>query len=193
MGNWVSNADRALFYLINKKLSFGPLNETMLLLREAFTWIPVYLFFLIFFYANCRKYFFAIVLLTVLTFALTDFISASLLKPLIGRLRPCQDPAIKFEINNIAGCGGIFSMPSSHASNHFGLSTFWFLVIRNTLGKRWFGLWFWAFIIGYAQVYVGVHYPGDIFIGALFGIAVGSWTYYLFKQWAKKPETKISV
>jgi hypothetical protein len=38
----------------------------------------------------------------VLTFTITDFVSASILKPFIGRLRPCQDPAIKFEINNIA-------------------------------------------------------------------------------------------
>jgi undecaprenyl-diphosphatase len=193
IASWIPDADRSLFYLINKKLSFSFLNEIMLLLREAYTWIPVYLFFLIFFSVNCKKYLVPIVLLTVLTFTITDFVSASILKPFIGRLRPCQDPAIKFEINNIAGCGGIYSMPSSHASNHFGLSAFWFMIVNHTLGKKWFWLWLWAFVIGYAQVYVGVHYPGDILIGAIFGVGTASFTGYLFKRWTKEPETKITA
>jgi len=31
----------------------------------------------------------------------------------------------------------------------------------------------WAGIIAYAQVYVGVHYPLDILVGAIIGILVG--------------------
>lgn len=178
----LKEADKALFYLINKKLSFTGLDTLMLLLREAYTWIPLYLFFLLFFYSNCRKYLLPIVALSLLTFAITDFTSASLIKPFIARLRPCHDETLRFNINNIAGCGGIFGMPSSHASNHFGLATFWFLVIRDTLNKKWHWLWAWAFIICYAQVYVGVHFPGDVFIGALLGIATGNLTFYLFHK-----------
>ena len=170
--NWLSKIDRSLFYFINKKLNYAPLDQLMLLLREAFTWIPLYLFFLLFFYFNCRKYLLPIVLLSALTFAVTDFGSASIIKPLVGRLRPCRDPAINFEIMNLAGCGGIYSMPSSHASNHFGLATFWFLTIRKLLNRNWYWLFIWAFFIGFAQVYVGVHFPGDIIVGAAFGTAV---------------------
>ncbi|HEX8357334.1 MAG TPA: phosphatase PAP2 family protein [Segetibacter sp.] len=177
------NVDRKLFYVINNQLSLSRLNPVMLLLREAYTWIPVYLFFLIFYYLNCRKFFMPFVLLTVLTFTITDFTSASILKPLFARFRPCHDPAMQLQINNISGCGGLFSMPSSHASNHFGLSAFWFLVIKHTLGRRWFLLWVWAFVIGYAQIYVGVHYPGDILAGALLGIATANFTFRLFKKW----------
>jgi undecaprenyl-diphosphatase len=32
---------------------------------------------------------------------------------------------------------------------------------------------FWAFIIVYAQVYVGVHYPIDIICGGLIGFVFG--------------------
>src|SRR3954452_8773312 len=92
-------ADRAVLYLVNKKLSFSQLDQLMLLLREAITWIPLYLFFMLFFYANCRKYFLPIVLLTLITFSITDFTSASIFKPLIGRLRPCHDENLNFVLN----------------------------------------------------------------------------------------------
>jgi len=34
-------------------------------------------------------------------------------------------------------------------------------------------LFLWAFIICYAQIYVGVHYPLDILGGALIGSVIG--------------------
>ncbi|HEX8461180.1 MAG TPA: phosphatase PAP2 family protein, partial [Segetibacter sp.] len=151
---------------------------------------PVYLFFLLFFYADCKKYFLPIVVLTLLTFALTDFTSATIIKPLIQRLRPCHDATV-FGLNNIAGCGGIFSMPSSHASNHFGLSTFWFLIINHTLKRKWYALFVWAFFIGYAQVFVGVHFPGDIVGGALLGIGFAYLNFHLFKRWTNREEAEI--
>lgn len=178
----MKDADNALLYLINKKLSSPSLDDVMLLLRNQYTWVPVYLFFLLFFYFNCRKYFLPIVALSLVTFALTDFTSASLIKPFIGRLRPCQDPTLRFSINNIAGCGGIFGMPSSHATNHFGLATFWFIVIKNTLNQKWLWLFAWAFVICYAQVYVGVHFPGDVIIGGLLGTAIGFVTSMLYRK-----------
>ena len=176
----LKEGDAALFYLVNKKLSFPVLDNLMLLLRQAYTWIPLYLFFLLFFYFNCRKYLLPIISLSIVTFALTDFTSASVIKPLVGRLRPCHDPTLNFAINNLAGCGGIYGMPSTHASNHFGLATFWFTVIKYTVDQKWYWLWGWAFIICYAQVYVGVHFPGDVIAGALLGLTVGYVTSAVF-------------
>jgi membrane-associated phospholipid phosphatase len=176
----LKEADRTLFYLINKKLSFPALDQLMLLLREAYTWAPLYLFFLLFFIFNCRRYLLPIISLSIVTFALTDFASASIIKPLVGRLRPCHDPTLNFAINNLAGCGGIYGMPSTHASNHFGLATFWFTVIKHTLEQKWYWLWAWAFMICYAQIYVGVHFPGDVTAGALLGLAVGYLTSAVF-------------
>jgi membrane-associated phospholipid phosphatase len=180
LGESLKEADKTLFYLINKKFSFPSLDTIMLLLRQPYTWIPLYLFFLLFFIFNCRRYILPIIALSLVTFAFTDFTSASIIKPLVGRLRPCHDPSILFPINNLTGCGGIFGMPSTHATNHFGLATFWFMVIKHTVNQKWFWLWVWAFIICYAQVYVGVHFPGDVFIGALLGTAIGLLTSNVF-------------
>lgn len=184
--SWLGDADKNLFKLINGSAGTPALDQPMLLMREAFTWVPVYLFFCLFFFFNCRKYFGPIVIITLVTFTLTDFVSASVLKPFIGRLRPCQDPSINFQINNIAGCGGLFSMPSSHASNHFGLSTLWFLIIDRLLNRRWYILFIWALLVGFSQIYVGVHFPGDIIVGALFGTAVGIFTFRLFLKLTHK-------
>jgi undecaprenyl-diphosphatase len=180
---WIKQADISLFYFVNRKLASTSLDGLMLLLRQAYTWVPLYFFFVLFFYFNVRKYFVQIILLTLLTFAITDFFSASILKPFFGRLRPCYNPEVTFKVNNLPGCGGIFSLPSSHASNHFGFASFWFLIINDTLQKKWYGLWLWAFAIGFAQVYVGVHFPGDIIAGGIFGTAVGYLTYNIFKRW----------
>ncbi len=83
-------------------------------------------------------------------------------------------------------------MPSSHASNHFGLAAFWFYVIKETLNRKWYWLWAWAFIIGYSQIYVGVHYPGDILTGALLGIGIGSFSCYFFSGWMTKLNSGIT-
>jgi membrane-associated phospholipid phosphatase len=50
--------------------------------------------------------------------------------------------------------------------------------------KKWRWVWFWAILwaglISFAQVYVGVHYPIDVFCGALYGSFVGWLMYKLF-------------
>ena len=180
---WLVKADKNLFFLLNKKFPWQSLENVMLLLRQPLTWIPLYFFLLLFFYANCRKYIVPIILLSIFTFAITDYTSASIIKPLVGRLRPCHDATINFMVNNPAGCGGLYSMPSSHASNHFGIACFWFLVVRHTVKRSWYWLWLVAAAIGYAQIYVGVHFPGDILAGALLGIVTGYAAFFFYKKW----------
>jgi undecaprenyl-diphosphatase len=81
-------------------------------------------------------------------------------------------------------CGGYYSFPSSHAANHFGLATFWFWSVWMMTGKKWTWLWYWALAIGYAQIYVGKHYPADILAGALLGWIVGLINAKIFEKWA---------
>ncbi len=181
---WLVEADKYLFYIINKQLSWEPLDNIMLLIRNPLTWVPVYFFFLLFFFTNCRKYIVPIVLLTLLTFALTDFTSVNVIKPLAKRLRPCHDTTLDFAVNTLKECGGRFSMPSAHAANHFGLSAFWFLVISHTLRRKWYVLWLWAFAVCYAQVYIGVHFPGDVLVGCVLGISLGYSCFFIYKKWA---------
>jgi undecaprenyl-diphosphatase len=83
-------------------------------------------------------------------------------------------------------CSGGFSFTSSHAANHFGLAMFVVMTLAPLLKNYRFIFLIWAALISYAQVYVGVHYPADIFMGAFIGILVGWLNGKLFQIWQKK-------
>jgi undecaprenyl-diphosphatase len=50
-------------------------------------------------------------------------------------------------------------------------------------GRKWVWLWVWAFLICYAQVYVGKHFPGDVFVGGVLGTIVGLLFALIFRRW----------
>jgi len=180
---WLINVDKELFTIINVDGSVGFLDGFMKLMRHQYTWIPLYAFLLFFIFKAAGKQAWQFIALTLLCFAITDYTSASIIKPMLGRLRPCHDPELLDEVRMLVGCGGPYSFPSSHASNHFGLATFWYLAINRVTRHRWLWLWFWAGLVCYAQIYVGKHYPLDIAGGALLGFLAGSLCYALFDKW----------
>ncbi|RFM26605.1 phosphatase PAP2 family protein [Deminuibacter soli] len=183
---WLQNADKALFTTINHDWAITWLDPLMLLLREATTWIPLYLFIAFYTWRKNPRLFWWFLLMSVVTFGITDFTTGTLLKPHIGRLRPCADPQMQGIIRSLIPCGGLYSMPSSHAANHFGLAMFWYSVLRRAYGIRWRWLWFWAFAIVYAQVYVGKHFPLDILAGAVTGMLAGWLTTFIFMRGIRK-------
>jgi undecaprenyl-diphosphatase len=53
------------------------------------------------------------------------------------------------------------------------MAAFFYFTLKEKF-KTWPALFFlWAFGISFAQVYVGVHYPLDVFCGGLIGILIG--------------------
>ena len=45
-------------------------------------------------------------------------------------------------------------------------------------------IWFlipWAALVAYSRIYLGVHYPGDIIMGAFIGLGTAQLVYFLFK------------
>jgi membrane-associated phospholipid phosphatase len=175
--------DRELFIFIQTKLSSENIDWLFIALRNAITWIPLYAFVLFWIIRKQRKFAWQFIFLTLVVFAITDFTSASILKPLFMRLRPCYDPDLHIRVRDLVGCRGRYGLPSSHASNHFGMASFWFLTISWMSNRKWWWLWVWAFLIGYSQVYVGKHYPGDIVLGVLLGTFVGTLFAILFRRW----------
>lgn len=168
-------ADKKLFRLINQEWICGLGDFIFPVLREPKTWIPLYAFLLIYavYHMKWRKAG-LFVLFSIICITLTDQLSSQVLKSLFDRMRPCQDPAMKVWVRLLVdACPGNASFTSSHAVNHFGIGTFFFFSLKPYM-KRWAALFFlWAFAICWAQVYVGVHFPGDVLCGALVGLMLG--------------------
>lgn len=112
---------------------------------------------------------------SVLALTLADQLSSSVGKPFFERLRPCQTPELFESLRLLVNCGAGKSMPSSHASNAFAISSYFIWISpHNTCLKymRW-SLISAASLVALSRVVVGVHYPGDIIAGAALGSLCG--------------------
>lgn len=166
--------DKQVWYAVNVLGRCSFMDILAPYLRNPLTWIPFYLFLLIFIPYRFGRPAFWWCIGFILTFAICDYTSASVIKPLVQRIRPCNDGQLKSVVHLIVDCGSGYSFPSSHASNHFGMSFFMIITLRRFW--RWIviPLILWAFSIAYSQVYVGVHFPLDVFCGGILGVLAGT-------------------
>jgi membrane-associated phospholipid phosphatase len=174
--------DLRLFFRINNQLQHPILDAVIPWLREPFFWAPLYMFLLVFVVSNYGWRAFWWIAFFLITFGLADQTSLHI-KEAVGRLRPCRDPAIQHYVRLLVNyCPRSGSFTSSHAANHFALATFCFLTFRHI--SKWFASLFfvWAIAIGFAQVYVGVHFPLDILGGAILGMFIGSLSGGFFQR-----------
>jgi len=173
--------DQEAFLAINQGLSNAFFDWLMPILRNPYTWAPLYLFIIIFCIKNYRKKGVLVVLFILITFGIADSLSSSVIKKSVKRVRPCNDIEFKEEVNVRVRCGSGYSFTSSHATNHFAIATVLIMIFyRRWKHIVWLGL-LWATVISIAQVYVGVHYPLDIIGGALLGSAIGCATGLIFR------------
>ena len=174
--------DAELFLKIHQGLSNSFFDWLMPLLRNKFFWTPLYLFIIIFCIRQYKKTGLYIIGGLLLTFALGDIISSKVIKPTVNRIRPCNEIALADQIIHRVPCGTGKSFPSAHATNHFGIAVF----LIGIFYKKWRPILpialAWAAAISFAQVYVGVHYPLDVFCGMLLGCTIALFTLFIFQK-----------
>jgi undecaprenyl-diphosphatase len=173
--DFIINLDKISFIYLNS-LHTNWLDPIMALVTRRDTWFPSYIV-LIFWLIYIQKKEAAFTIISILLAVLvSDQICSGILKPLVGRLRPCHEPSLQGTIHLVNECGGKFGFCSSHAANSFALATSIFLFY----GKNIFTnlLFIWAVIVSYSRIYVGVHYPLDIIFGGIIG-ATGA--YFVFE------------
>lgn len=177
----ILNVDHDLFYLINSRLSNDVFDAIIPWLRDKYFWLPVYLFILSFCVYNFGRRSYGLIIFLIVCVGSADFVSSQIIKKQIARERPCQSD-LSVPVRTLVRCGSGYSFTSSHAANHFALSFF----MIGTLGlyfkriKGW--LIAWASIVSLSQVYVGVHFPLDIIVGALLGILISKLFVWLYTK-----------
>ena len=163
------------------------LDPVMFWITKTLFWLPLYLFLLFLIIRNFKKDTWIILIGIAIAILLADQITASLMKPFFERLRPSREPSLQGLVHLVNGyTGGLYGFASSHAANTFATALFFWLLFRDRYRWVWI-LFVWAVVMTYSRIYLGVHYPGDIFVGMLVGLG-SAWTGYKIQQkiWNKK-------
>ena len=172
--------DHSLFLTINGWHS-PLLDFIMFWLSDKYIWIPLYAILLTLLIKENRRHWWLLLIAIALLVTLTDQISVRLFKDAFLRLRPCHDPSIAGMARVLNGyCGGQYGFISSHAANVFGLAVFVGALLKNQYKWMPWAMIFWAALVSYSRIYLGVHFPGDVLAGAMVGALIGFLVFRLF-------------
>lgn len=141
------------------------------------TWIPLYVLILILLVKRFGwKKTLIFLGITALTILICDQF-ANLVKHFFQRLRPCSDPwMIENGLHMPITPSSSFSFFSAHAANNFALASLLGYTLKKHDSKKhpdYFIMYVWATLIAFSRIFVARHFFGDIFVGALVGIALG--------------------
>lgn len=177
--------DTQLFLALNG-LHADWLDQFMYWFSGRFIWIPLYvaIAWLLVRRLGWKRGLIAVAAIG-LAAACSDYTCARLIRPVVERLRPANlDNPISCLVHIVNDYrGGSYGFPSCHATNTFALA------VSSSLFMRWRGytifIFAWAVAQCYSRIYLGVHYPGDILVGAAIGSAYGVALYYLSQPLSK--------
>ena len=163
--------DTDLFLTLNS-LHTAYLDPFMKLYSGKLIWAPLYASLVYVMWRNLsRRQLLCGLVAVALVILFADQVSATLIRPYVARLRPANlDNPIAPLVHIVDGYrGGRYSFPSCHAANTVGLAVYVALLLRHrALTLFMLG---WALLTCYSRIYLGVHYPGDLLVGSVVGIA----------------------
>ena len=177
---WFNVIDDNLFPLMNGSDNLY-LDSVMATFTSAYTWIPLYLslVFLVIRNNETMRQILMILFFAVVAVLLSGGIDDAIIKPLVMRIRPLNEPLLGLSVDTVNGVTEkSFSFFSAHSANTFAIATFIGLLVRsNMLTCIMYG---WAMLNAITRVYLGVHYPTDILVGMVWGIFSAFIAYGIF-------------
>ena len=180
--------DKKVFLYLNN-LGNSSFDQFWMMISATWIWVPLYIIFCYFLYKNFKlKSLLYILLFIAIGVTVSDQL-AGIFKYGVGRLRPCHDPSVRHYMR-IVKCGGRFGFYSAHASNTFFLATFLSILLKSKLNWFPYAIFVWAATVAYSRVYLGVHFPIDILVGAFVGVLLGVIFVMLTKKVINKQTIK---
>ncbi|MBH09020.1 MAG: hypothetical protein CMG74_01480 [Candidatus Marinimicrobia bacterium] len=172
MLQFLDEIDRTVLLWVHKN-QFPLFNKFMPFITDAGNWIiPILLLFLLLGFMTDKRGKITLAML-IIAVGLTDSICAQILKPFFERIRPSHMNLDN--LNLLVPKGGKWSMPSNHAANVFAFG----VILSYFFERTKLPLFSLAFIIAFSRIYIGVHYPGDVIVGSIFGYIMG-WVILTF-------------
>lgn len=178
MIEYLIDQDQKLFLYLNG-LGSETWDSFWIILSSKFSMIPFYIFLVYILYRQYGWGFWKPFVFTILVVTLCDRISVECFKEVFERLRPSHEPNFVGKIRLLEGKGGKFSFVSSHATNVFGMSTWFIMLLRSEIPKiKW--MYVWAALVAFSRIMVGKHYMLDIICGGILGYIIG---YSVYRLW----------
>jgi undecaprenyl-diphosphatase len=176
----LTDIDRSVLAFFNGSDSLF-VDNLAVILTSGLTWIPLYLSLLYVVIKNndTMKQIMLVVGCVILSIILSDGMADFIVKPMVERLRPSNDPFIKYTVNVVNDMrGSSYSFFSAHASNTFCVAMFFSLLVRNKVFV--ITMVSWSLVNCWTRMYLGLHYPSDILAGLVWGGISGSLAYYVY-------------
>lgn len=164
MIDYHSGLDLAVFHALNS--SGGPFLDAAFLTLSA-NWFGILAGAALVLFVALRggRRRLALLVAFAVAVVVSDSVGAQVLKPLLGRMRPCYAlPPGSFRW--VGAASDVGSLPSLHASNFFAMAGIAWAASRRA-GLVAVPI---AALVALSRVYLGVHWPTDVLAGAAWGL-----------------------
>ena len=159
-------------------------------LTSKWTWIPLYLslFYLVLKNNESMRQILLIIGCAALCVVMAGTVDDMIVKPLVARPRPTHDLQIGMLVDVVNEYrGGRYGFFSAHAANTFSVAIFFSLVVRHRILTIFMVTW--SLVNCWTRMYLGVHYPGDILCGLIWGAIVGTTVYAIYMRFSPNYQT----
>lgn len=168
MLEYLLHLDRDVFLYLNN-LGSEQWDGFWLFITKQLNWIAIFLIILYLVLKNYGwRHAVLIILMISLLILITDQTTNHLFKYRFTRLRPGSDPALDGLMRAVK-TSKTFSFISGHASNSMAACFFLYTVLKTRV-KYIEIMFLWPLVFAYSRIYLGLHYPGDILAGYIWGI-----------------------